>query len=116
MLQDSVMDIRAPVFKKGSVEIKDFMDDFPFPFYVILRDINSLPAILGDALRQWFELVTAGDQMEDGVTISGEAGTIAGVMAANLVHCGIARILENDNEWRSRLKTVLKTQDSVPNL
>ena len=56
------MDIRAPVFEKGSVKIKDYMDDFPFPFYVILRDINSLPAILGDALRQWFELVTAGDQ------------------------------------------------------
>lgn len=37
------------------------MEHFPFPFYILLRDINSLPATLSDALRQWFELVTAGD-------------------------------------------------------
>ena len=42
-------------------QISSYMRHFPFPFYVILQDINSLPAILGDALRQWFELVTAGD-------------------------------------------------------
>nr|KAG5703289.1 hypothetical protein BaRGS_025531 [Batillaria attramentaria] len=40
-------------------EIRSYMEDFPFPFYVILRDINALPQILSDALRQWFELVTA---------------------------------------------------------
>ncbi|XP_062616180.1 midasin-like, partial [Saccostrea cucullata] len=42
-------------------EIKPYMDYFPFPFYIILRDINSLPNVLCDALRQWFELVTAVD-------------------------------------------------------
>lgn len=30
-------------------------DSFPFPFYVVLKDIVSLPKILADALRQWFE-------------------------------------------------------------
>lgn len=34
-----------------------YMDQFPFPFYMILRDINSLPGVLSDALRQWFEVV-----------------------------------------------------------
>lgn len=49
-----------PVFSaSGPPEIKSYMDSFPFPFYVILRDINSLPNTLGDALRQWFELVTS---------------------------------------------------------
>ena len=43
-------------------EITSYMDHFPFPFYLILRDINSLPHILSDALRQWFELVTASDK------------------------------------------------------
>lgn len=59
--KDSIFDIRVPVFKgPGQLpEIKSYMDDFPFPFYLILRDINSLPAILSDALRQWFELVTS---------------------------------------------------------
>ncbi|XP_041350636.1 midasin-like [Gigantopelta aegis] len=62
--KDSVMDIRVPVFKgSGQLpEIKSYMEHFPFPFYIILRDINSLPYILSDALRQWFELVTAGDR------------------------------------------------------
>lgn len=35
------------------------MDDFPFPFYVILRQIAALPAIIGEALLQWFEIVIA---------------------------------------------------------
>ncbi len=63
-LQDSILDIRVPVFKgPGQLpEIKSYMDHFPFPFYVILRDINSLPHTLSDALRQWFELVTAADK------------------------------------------------------
>uniref|UniRef100_A0A8W8MJU2 Midasin n=2 Tax=Magallana gigas TaxID=29159 RepID=A0A8W8MJU2_MAGGI len=61
--KDSILDIKVPVFKSGHQlpEIKPYMDYFPFPFYIILRDINSLPHVLCDALRQWFELVTAVD-------------------------------------------------------
>lgn len=64
LLQDSILDIKVPVFKPGGQvpEIKSYMDSFPFPFYIILRDINSLPMVLSDALRQWFELVTAVDR------------------------------------------------------
>ncbi|XP_050394421.2 midasin [Patella vulgata] len=62
--KDSILDIRVPIFKSlGKLpEIKSYMEEFPFPFYIILRDINSLPITLSDALRQWFELVTAGDR------------------------------------------------------
>ena len=62
--QDSILDIKVPVFKPGGQmpEIKSYMDSFPFPFYIILRDINSLPVVLSDALRQWFELVTSVDR------------------------------------------------------
>ena len=58
--RDSILDIKVPIFKPGSPlpEIKSYIDDFPFPFYVLLRNINSLPSVLSDALRQWFELVT----------------------------------------------------------
>ncbi|CAG0925823.1 unnamed protein product, partial [Notodromas monacha] len=58
--KDSVLDIRQPQFASdGSLlGIKSYMENFPFPFYVILRDIDALPSVLGDALRQWFELVT----------------------------------------------------------
>ena len=60
--KDSILDIRFPVFKSdGSMpEIKSYIEEFPFPFYVLLRDINALPTVLSDALKQWFELVTQG--------------------------------------------------------
>lgn len=61
--KDSILDIKVPIFKApGEMpEIKSYMEEFPFPFYVILRDVNALPETLSDALRQWFELVTASD-------------------------------------------------------
>lgn len=61
--KDSILDIRMPVFKDGKLlGIKSYMDVFPFPFYIILRDINSLPNVLSDALRQWFEIVSNVDK------------------------------------------------------
>ncbi|XP_062266826.1 midasin [Platichthys flesus] len=62
--RDSILDIKVPIFKgPGELpEIRTYMEEFPFPFYVILRDVNALPETLSDALRQWFELVTAADQ------------------------------------------------------
>lgn len=64
VLQDSILDIKVPIFRgPGELpEIRSYMDEFPFPFYVILRDVNALPETLSNALRQWFELVTAADQ------------------------------------------------------
>ncbi|XP_042318311.1 midasin isoform X2 [Sceloporus undulatus] len=63
--RDSILDIKVPVFKcHGELpEIRSYMEEFPFPFYVILRDVNALPETLSDALRQWFELVTASDSL-----------------------------------------------------
>ncbi|XP_046836565.1 midasin isoform X1 [Vespa crabro] len=56
--KDSILDIRMPVFEDGKLlSIRSYMDSFPFPFYMILRDINMLPGVLSDALRQWFEVV-----------------------------------------------------------
>lgn len=58
--KDSILDIRFPIFRPSKPpEIKSYMEQFPFPFYIILRDINALPQILSDALRQWFELVAS---------------------------------------------------------
>ncbi|CAL1534634.1 unnamed protein product [Lymnaea stagnalis] len=60
----SILDARVPLMDStGKIqEIKSYMEMFPFPFYIILRDIGSMPQILSDALRQWFELVTASDR------------------------------------------------------
>ncbi|KAM5286744.1 midasin isoform 2-T2 [Hipposideros larvatus] len=63
--RDSILDIKVPIFKgPGEMpEIRSYMEEFPFPFYIILRDMNALPETLSDALRQWFELVTASDHL-----------------------------------------------------
>ncbi|KFR09321.1 Midasin, partial [Nipponia nippon] len=63
--RDSILDIKVPIFKRpGELpEIRSYMEEFPFPFYMILRDVNALPETLSDALRQWFELVTASDTL-----------------------------------------------------
>ncbi|XP_060128572.1 midasin isoform X2 [Zootoca vivipara] len=63
--RDSILDIKVPVFKgPGELpEIRSYMEEFPFPFYIILRDVNALPETLSDALRQWFELVTGSDNV-----------------------------------------------------
>jgi midasin len=37
--------------------MKQFIEDYPFPYYMVLEDMSSLPEILGDALRQWFEIL-----------------------------------------------------------
>lgn len=62
--RDSILDIKVPIFGGAGElpEIRSYMDEFPFPFYVVLRDLNALPETLSDALRQWFELVTATHQ------------------------------------------------------
>lgn len=56
--QNSVLDIRSVTFNEGKMRVESYMDEFPFSFYIILRDINSLPGVLSDALMQWFEMVT----------------------------------------------------------
>ncbi|XP_031091675.1 midasin [Ipomoea triloba] len=44
-------------FKEGSVKLSKYMESFPFPYYLVLRNIESLPRTLADLLRQWFELM-----------------------------------------------------------
>lgn len=56
--QDSILEVRQPVFGPlGQVHLRSYMEQFPFPFYLLLRDLASMPAVLGEALRQWLELV-----------------------------------------------------------
>ena len=33
-----------------------YLDDYPFPYYIVMRDVNLLPDVLADALRQWFAI------------------------------------------------------------
>jgi midasin len=63
VFQDSILDIQQPLFSGAKcIGFSSYLDSFPFPFYLILRDINALPSVLSDALRQWFELVAGMDK------------------------------------------------------
>ncbi|GBP23274.1 Midasin [Eumeta japonica] len=63
----SIMDIQTPITipssgdttgcaERSMIGFTSYLDNFPIPFYLILRDLSALPMVLGDALRQWFEL------------------------------------------------------------
>ncbi|KAH9415304.1 AAA ATPase midasin [Dermatophagoides pteronyssinus] len=56
--KNSILDIQIPVFDTdGTMKIQSYISKFPFSYYVILKDIHSLPMILGESLRQWLELI-----------------------------------------------------------
>merc|ERR1719469_1157547 len=55
--KDSIVTMKEVSFQNGKPLVKNFIDDYPFPYYLVLEDVNSLPEVLGDALRQWFEML-----------------------------------------------------------
>ncbi|VDK34052.1 unnamed protein product [Taenia asiatica] len=52
----SIFDLRR---YEGPGRLTPYMDFFPLPFYLVLRDVTALPQLLAEALRQWFELASA---------------------------------------------------------
>ena len=54
--QDSILQLETVAFSKKKIVRTLYMDDFPFPYYVILHDMTKLPDVLADTMRQWFEL------------------------------------------------------------
>jgi midasin len=55
--KDSIVHMKEVSFENGKPKVKQFIEDYPFPYYMVLDDMQSLPEILGDALRQWFEMI-----------------------------------------------------------
>ncbi|KAI9852998.1 MAG: hypothetical protein M1838_002777 [Thelocarpon superellum] len=41
----------------GKVTMTKYLDAFPFPYYIIVRDVRDLPSVLAEALRGWFAQV-----------------------------------------------------------
>ncbi len=41
----------------GRMKVTPYMSDFPFQFYTVIHDVKLLPSVLGNALRQWLELM-----------------------------------------------------------
>lgn len=53
--ENSILDMQSVSFVNGKPVFTKYIDTFPFPFYIVLRDMASLPQTLADLLRQWFE-------------------------------------------------------------
>ena len=54
----SVLATQSISYVKGKLTTQSYMDGYPFPYYLVVRDVKSLPDALSDALRQWFEVTT----------------------------------------------------------
>jgi midasin len=54
---ESILNMKEVSFVNGKPKIKHFIEDYPFPYYLVVEDLAALPEILGDALRQWFEML-----------------------------------------------------------
>ncbi|KAI5422495.1 hypothetical protein KIW84_045799 [Lathyrus oleraceus] len=55
--QESIMDLMEASFEGGKMKFSKYMDNFPFPYYIVLRNIEALPRTLANLLRQWLELM-----------------------------------------------------------
>jgi midasin len=54
--ETSVLDMQSVTFASGKPVFQKYMDTFPFPYYTLVQDINRLPSVISDLLRQWFEI------------------------------------------------------------
>ena len=56
--KNSIINMKEVTFENGKPKVKRFIEAYPFPYYIVLDDMRTLPEVLGDALRQWFEMLT----------------------------------------------------------
>jgi hypothetical protein len=55
---NSLLDMQTVSFVAGKPVFNKYLDTFPFPYYIVLRDIAALPRTLADLLRQWIQIST----------------------------------------------------------
>ena len=55
----SLLDMRTVKFVNGQPSFTNYLESFPFPYYLVLRSIAALPQTLADLLRQWIQLSTS---------------------------------------------------------
>lgn len=55
-LQESITTTRTVRFVNGRVVTQPYLDDYPFPYYILIKNTRTLPEVLSDSLRQWMEM------------------------------------------------------------
>ncbi|KAL3469611.1 hypothetical protein BJX99DRAFT_265026 [Aspergillus californicus] len=59
---NSILDLSQASFEPDTdsttgemkLKMKRYLEGFPFPYYLVVRDVRELPAVLATALKQWF--------------------------------------------------------------
>ncbi|CAG8485903.1 6023_t:CDS:10 [Diversispora eburnea] len=63
--KDSIMSMNQVKYKSVdgimTLEMVQYLESFPFDYYVILKDINALSETLADVLRQYFSIISQND-------------------------------------------------------
>jgi midasin len=67
--QESILDLKEAVYERDpnatdgnggdelKLRMKRYLDGFPFPYYLVVREVRDLPNVLATALKGWFESV-----------------------------------------------------------
>lgn len=62
----SILNMQSVSYKSVNGEMKlemeRYLDTFPFEYYVVLRDVQALPEVLSDTLRQWMARVSSSEE------------------------------------------------------
>mmetsp|Transcript_9364 Transcript_9364/g.11496 ORF Transcript_9364/g.11496 Transcript_9364/m.11496 type:complete len:200 (-) Transcript_9364:444-1043(-) len=53
--RNSLLEMKLVSFNVGQVQTTPYLEGYPFPCFVLLKDVAALPETLAHALKQWFE-------------------------------------------------------------
>jgi midasin len=62
----SILSMQSVAYKQVNgqmqLEMERYLDTFPFDYYVVLRDVEALPNVLAETLRQWMSRVAESNE------------------------------------------------------
>ncbi|KAF2862321.1 P-loop containing nucleoside triphosphate hydrolase protein [Piedraia hortae CBS 480.64] len=50
---EGILELKSVVYDKGEVEVRRYMDGFPFEYYLLVRSVEGFGGVLAHALREW---------------------------------------------------------------
>ncbi|KAL0216461.1 hypothetical protein P9112_008645 [Eukaryota sp. TZLM1-RC] len=56
--RDSITSLKSVTFPNGKLSVQSYLDSFPFPYYIVLRDVEALPAVVSSSLQQWLSVTS----------------------------------------------------------
>lgn len=56
--ENSIVDLEKVDFEGSEMRVTKYMDSFPFDYFIVVKNVNKLPEVLADTLRQFFAMVS----------------------------------------------------------